>query len=167
MVKVADCCSSDGECGTFQLIRSVFRQLLDLCMMDIGWLDYSYSVLAAAAFCHFSTFDIVHKVSGTFSTFQLLIWLLFSYILVEKNQPNLKLTGGIPGFSLCRPDLGERVSLLSVDESLHGDAELWSQTSTQELPQSQIWRQTQHPNSRGLPGPAGERRRDKFLHGNF
>ncbi|XP_045902009.1 G1/S-specific cyclin-E2 isoform X2 [Micropterus dolomieu] len=39
-------------------------QLLDLCMMDINSLDYSYSVLAAAAFCHFSTFDVVHKVSG-------------------------------------------------------------------------------------------------------
>lgn len=39
-------------------------QLLDLCMMDIDSLDYSYSVLAAAAFCHFSSFDVVHKVSG-------------------------------------------------------------------------------------------------------
>ncbi|XP_041842781.1 G1/S-specific cyclin-E2 isoform X2 [Melanotaenia boesemani] len=39
-------------------------QLLDLCMMDINSLDYSYSVLAAAAFCHFSSFDVVHKVSG-------------------------------------------------------------------------------------------------------
>ncbi|XP_051255328.1 G1/S-specific cyclin-E2 isoform X2 [Dicentrarchus labrax] len=39
-------------------------QLLDLCMMDSCSLDYSYSVLAAAAFCHFSTFDVVHKVSG-------------------------------------------------------------------------------------------------------
>ncbi|XP_051920873.1 G1/S-specific cyclin-E2 [Hippocampus zosterae] len=39
-------------------------QLLDLCMMDIRSLDFSYSVLAAAAFCHFSTFDIVNKVSG-------------------------------------------------------------------------------------------------------
>lgn len=33
-------------------------------MMDIGSLDYSYSLLAAAAFCHFSTFDVVHQVSG-------------------------------------------------------------------------------------------------------
>lgn len=41
-------------------------QLLDLCMMDITALDYNYSVLAAAAFCHFSTFDVVHKVSGEF-----------------------------------------------------------------------------------------------------
>uniref|UniRef100_H3D610 Cyclin E2 n=2 Tax=Tetraodon nigroviridis TaxID=99883 RepID=H3D610_TETNG len=39
-------------------------QLLDLCMMDVAWLGYSYSVLAAAAFCHFSTFEVVHKVSG-------------------------------------------------------------------------------------------------------
>ncbi|XP_020789596.1 G1/S-specific cyclin-E2 [Boleophthalmus pectinirostris] len=39
-------------------------QLLDLCMMDIGALDFSYSVLAAAAFCHFSSFDVVHRVSG-------------------------------------------------------------------------------------------------------
>ncbi|XP_057690540.1 G1/S-specific cyclin-E2 isoform X2 [Corythoichthys intestinalis] len=39
-------------------------QLLDLCMMDIHSLDFSYSVLAAAAFCHYSNFDIVNKVSG-------------------------------------------------------------------------------------------------------
>ncbi|CAK6982959.1 G1/S-specific cyclin-E2 [Scomber scombrus] len=39
-------------------------QLLDVCMMDIDSLDYDYSVLAAAAFCHFSSFDVVHKVSG-------------------------------------------------------------------------------------------------------
>ncbi|XP_033933446.1 G1/S-specific cyclin-E2 [Pseudochaenichthys georgianus] len=39
-------------------------QLLDLCILDINALDYSYCVLAAAAFCHFSSFDVVHKVSG-------------------------------------------------------------------------------------------------------
>uniref|UniRef100_A0A667Y0S5 Cyclin E2 n=1 Tax=Myripristis murdjan TaxID=586833 RepID=A0A667Y0S5_9TELE len=39
-------------------------QLLDLCVMDINSLDYSYSVLAAAAFCHFSSFEVVHQVSG-------------------------------------------------------------------------------------------------------
>uniref|UniRef100_G3Q0P6 Cyclin E2 n=1 Tax=Gasterosteus aculeatus aculeatus TaxID=481459 RepID=G3Q0P6_GASAC len=39
-------------------------QLLDLCMLDISSLDFSYSVLAAAAFCHFSSFDVIHKVSG-------------------------------------------------------------------------------------------------------
>ncbi|XP_072316645.1 G1/S-specific cyclin-E2 [Eucyclogobius newberryi] len=39
-------------------------QLLDLSLMNIGALDFSYSVLAAAAFCHFSSFDVVHRVSG-------------------------------------------------------------------------------------------------------
>lgn len=39
-------------------------QLLDLCMMDIEALDYSYSILAAAAFYHFSSLEVVHKVTG-------------------------------------------------------------------------------------------------------
>ncbi|XP_028837135.1 G1/S-specific cyclin-E2 [Denticeps clupeoides] len=39
-------------------------QLLDLCILDIESLDYHYGVLAAAAFWHFSSFDVVHKVSG-------------------------------------------------------------------------------------------------------
>lgn len=33
-------------------------------MMDIEALDYSYSVLAAAAFYHFSSLDVVQKVTG-------------------------------------------------------------------------------------------------------
>uniref|UniRef100_A0A8C6T2U3 Cyclin E2 n=1 Tax=Neogobius melanostomus TaxID=47308 RepID=A0A8C6T2U3_9GOBI len=39
-------------------------QLLDLSVMDVASLDFSYSVLAAAAFCHFSSFDVVQRVSG-------------------------------------------------------------------------------------------------------
>ncbi|CAM4703422.1 unnamed protein product [Leuciscus chuanchicus] len=39
-------------------------QLLDLCILDINSLDYQYGVLAAAAFCHFTSFETVHKVSG-------------------------------------------------------------------------------------------------------
>ncbi|XP_066530430.1 G1/S-specific cyclin-E2-like [Hoplias malabaricus] len=39
-------------------------QLLDLCILDINSLDFKYGVLAAAAFCHFISFDIVQKVSG-------------------------------------------------------------------------------------------------------
>lgn len=41
-----------------------FLQLLDLCVLDINSLDFHYGVLAAAAFCHFSSFEVVHKVSG-------------------------------------------------------------------------------------------------------
>ncbi|XP_026880441.2 G1/S-specific cyclin-E2-like isoform X2 [Electrophorus electricus] len=39
-------------------------RLLDLCILDINSLDFKYGVLAAAAFCHFISFDIVQKVSG-------------------------------------------------------------------------------------------------------
>ncbi|KAL4629778.1 G1/S-specific cyclin-E2-like [Arapaima gigas] len=39
-------------------------QLLDLCILDINSLDYQYGVLAAAAFCHFSSFEIAQKASG-------------------------------------------------------------------------------------------------------
>ncbi|XP_017537699.1 G1/S-specific cyclin-E2-like isoform X1 [Pygocentrus nattereri] len=39
-------------------------QLLDLCILDINALDFKYGVLAAAAFCHFISFDVVQKVSG-------------------------------------------------------------------------------------------------------
>lgn len=42
-------------------------QLLDLCILDINCLDYQYGVLAAAAFCHFTSFETVHKVSGELS----------------------------------------------------------------------------------------------------
>ncbi|XP_030644365.1 G1/S-specific cyclin-E2-like [Chanos chanos] len=39
-------------------------QLLDLCILDVGSLDFKYGVLAAAALCHFLSFDVVQKVSG-------------------------------------------------------------------------------------------------------
>ncbi|XP_037532717.1 G1/S-specific cyclin-E2 [Nematolebias whitei] len=68
-------------------------QLLDLCMMDVGSLDFSYSVLAAAAFCHFSSFDVVHKVSGltwdgVFPCYQ---WMSpFMETLRSEDEPQLK-----------------------------------------------------------------------------
>ncbi|MEQ2194699.1 hypothetical protein XENOCAPTIV_001774 [Xenoophorus captivus] len=68
-------------------------QLLDLCMMDISSLDYSYSVLAAAAFCHFSTFDVVHKVSGLTweSVFPCYKWMTsFMDTVRSEAKPQLK-----------------------------------------------------------------------------
>ncbi|XP_041961726.1 G1/S-specific cyclin-E2 isoform X1 [Alosa sapidissima] len=50
-----------------QFSQEVFiqiTQLLDLCMLDINSLEFHYGVLAAAAFCHFTSFEVVHKVSG-------------------------------------------------------------------------------------------------------
>uniref|UniRef100_A0A665U083 Cyclin E2 n=1 Tax=Echeneis naucrates TaxID=173247 RepID=A0A665U083_ECHNA len=69
-------------------------QLLDLCMMDINSLDYSYSILAAAAFYHFSSsFDIVHKVSSLTweSVVPCVRWMSpFMDILRSEVQPQLK-----------------------------------------------------------------------------
>lgn len=42
-------------------------QLLDLCILDINSLEFKYGVLAAAAFCHFISFEDVQKVSGEHS----------------------------------------------------------------------------------------------------
>lgn len=45
-------------------VHCSFFQLLDLCILDINSLDYQYGVLAAAAFCHFTSIETVQKVSG-------------------------------------------------------------------------------------------------------
>ncbi|KAK1172586.1 G1/S-specific cyclin-E2-like [Acipenser oxyrinchus oxyrinchus] len=39
-------------------------QLLDVCILDINSLDYQYGVLAAAAFFHYTSLEVVQKVSG-------------------------------------------------------------------------------------------------------
>ncbi|KAM4721371.1 G1/S-specific cyclin-E1 [Rhinophrynus dorsalis] len=39
-------------------------ELLDLCVLDIGCLEYPYGVLAASALYHFSCLELVEKVSG-------------------------------------------------------------------------------------------------------
>ena len=65
-------------------------------------------------------------------------------------------------FVCFRPDVGERGPVCSVDDSLHGYAAIRSQTSTQGLPQSQIWRQAQHPDTRGVSGPAGEQNQHTY-----
>ncbi|XP_040265975.1 G1/S-specific cyclin-E1 isoform X2 [Bufo bufo] len=39
-------------------------ELLDLCILDVGCLEYPYSVLAASALYHFSNAQLVEKVTG-------------------------------------------------------------------------------------------------------
>ncbi|PWA24976.1 hypothetical protein CCH79_00015462 [Gambusia affinis] len=86
---------TDGACNMWDIQRTELRilKLLDLCMMDISSLDYSYSILAAAAFCHFSTFDVVHKVSGLTweSVFPCYQWMSpFMDTLRSEAKPQLK-----------------------------------------------------------------------------
>ncbi|KAJ1082673.1 hypothetical protein NDU88_002838 [Pleurodeles waltl] len=39
-------------------------ELLDVCVLDLGCLEFTYGVLAASALCHFSSMELVAKVSG-------------------------------------------------------------------------------------------------------
>ena len=43
---------------------SCAMQLLDLCMLDIGSLEFSYSILATSAFYHTESEDVALRVSG-------------------------------------------------------------------------------------------------------
>lgn len=59
-----------GDGGTQDrgwLPASVFfsaLQLLDLCVLDVGCLEFPYGVLAASALYHFSSSELMQKVSG-------------------------------------------------------------------------------------------------------
>ncbi|KAF7651089.1 hypothetical protein LDENG_00116180, partial [Lucifuga dentata] len=67
-------------------------QLLDLCVMDRNSLDFSYSILAAAAFCHFSSFDVVHKVSGlTWESVALCVRWMRPFMETLRNEPKAQL----------------------------------------------------------------------------
>ncbi|KAL2084523.1 hypothetical protein ACEWY4_020041 [Coilia grayii] len=68
-------------------------QLLDLCMLDINSLDFHYGVIAAAAFCHFSSFEVVHKVSGlTWENVSACVsWMApFMMVVSEREKAELK-----------------------------------------------------------------------------
>lgn len=94
--------------------------------MDIDWLGYSYSVLAAAAFCHFSTFEVVHKVSGESDPVLIVTDVTLAF-------------GGSANF-VCvrvRPDVGQCGPLCSVDDALRGHAASRSHASTQRLSKSE------------------------------
>ncbi|XP_038224852.1 G1/S-specific cyclin-E1 [Dermochelys coriacea] len=47
-----------------QQIFVQIAELLDLCVLDIGCLEYTYGVLAASALYHFSSSELMQKVSG-------------------------------------------------------------------------------------------------------
>ncbi|NXA02166.1 CCNE1 protein, partial [Nesospiza acunhae] len=47
-----------------QQIFVQITELLDLCVLDIGCLEYTYGVLAASALYHFSSSELMQKVSG-------------------------------------------------------------------------------------------------------
>lgn len=56
---------------------SSLSQLLDLCVLDVGCLEYTYAILAASALYHFSSCELMQRVSGK------LHFLFFSTCSVE------------------------------------------------------------------------------------
>lgn len=47
-----------------QQIFIQIAELLDLCVLDVDCLEFSYGILAASALYHFSSSELMHKVSG-------------------------------------------------------------------------------------------------------
>lgn len=45
---------------------SALFQLLDVCMLDLGCLQFTYSVLAASALYHMTSQDVALAVSGVY-----------------------------------------------------------------------------------------------------
>lgn len=74
-------------------------ELLDLCVLDVGCLEFPYGVLAASALYHFSSSELVQKVSG----FQwcdiekCVKWMVpFAMVIREAGSSKLKQFRGVP-----------------------------------------------------------------------
>ncbi|XP_067158623.1 G1/S-specific cyclin-E1 isoform X2 [Apteryx mantelli] len=57
---------TDGACTEDEILSMelIIMKLLDLCVLDIGCLEYTYGILAASALYHFSSSELMQKVSG-------------------------------------------------------------------------------------------------------
>ncbi|KAJ7419473.1 G1/S-specific cyclin-E1 [Willisornis vidua] len=73
-------------------------ELLDLCVLDIGCLEYTYGILAASALYHFSSSELMQKVSGyEFCEIEECVkWMVpFAMALREVGSSKLKHFSGI------------------------------------------------------------------------
>ncbi|XP_030650058.1 G1/S-specific cyclin-E1 [Chanos chanos] len=77
-------------------------ELLDLCILDIKSLEFSYSLLAASALFHFSSLELVMKVSGLKwdDLEECVRWMVpFAMSIREAGGSSLKAFKGIPAES--------------------------------------------------------------------
>ncbi|XP_036288624.1 G1/S-specific cyclin-E1 isoform X1 [Pipistrellus kuhlii] len=85
-----------------QYPQDVFIQvaeLLDLCVLDVGCLEFPYGVLAASALYHFSCPELTHKVSGlTWKNIEKCVkWMIpFAMVVRETGSSKLKQFRGVP-----------------------------------------------------------------------
>ncbi|XP_049980485.1 G1/S-specific cyclin-E1 [Alexandromys fortis] len=85
-----------------QYPQQVFVQiaeLLDLCVLDVGCLEFPYGVLAASALYHFSSSELMQKVSGYqwCDIEKCVKWMVpFAMVIREMGSSKLKHFRGVP-----------------------------------------------------------------------
>ncbi|XP_021057094.1 G1/S-specific cyclin-E1 [Mus pahari] len=91
-----------GEVLMPQYPQQVFVQiaeLLDLCVLDVGCLEFPYGVLAASALYHFSSLELMQKVSGYqwCDIEKCVKWMVpFAMVIREMGSSKLKHFRGVP-----------------------------------------------------------------------
>ncbi|XP_063168802.1 G1/S-specific cyclin-E1 [Candoia aspera] len=78
-------------------------ELLDLCVLDVGCLEYTYGVLAASALYHFSSCELMRRVSGyELSDIEKCVkWMVpFAMAIKEEGSSVLKHFTGVPAEDL-------------------------------------------------------------------
>ncbi|XP_015745149.1 G1/S-specific cyclin-E1 [Python bivittatus] len=89
-----------------QYSQEIFVQvaeLLDLCVLDVGCLEYTYGVLAASALYHFSSCELMQRVSGyELSDIEKCVkWMVpFAMAIKEVGSSVLKHFKGVPAEDL-------------------------------------------------------------------
>ncbi|XP_049634226.1 G1/S-specific cyclin-E1-like [Suncus etruscus] len=82
-----------------QQIFIQIAELLDLCVLDVGCLEFSYGILAASALYHFSSSELMQKVSGYqwCDIEKCVKWMVpFAMVIRETGSSKLKLFRGVP-----------------------------------------------------------------------
>ncbi|KAH0619601.1 hypothetical protein JD844_000348 [Phrynosoma platyrhinos] len=86
-----------------QQIFVQIAELLDLCVLDVGCLEYTYSILAASALYHFSSCELMQRVSGyEFSDIEECVkWMVpFAMAIKEVGSSTIKQFRGVPAEDL-------------------------------------------------------------------
>uniref|UniRef100_A0A452QT93 Cyclin E1 n=1 Tax=Ursus americanus TaxID=9643 RepID=A0A452QT93_URSAM len=82
-----------------QQIFIQIAELLDLCVLDVGCLEFPYGVLAASALYHFSSSELMQKVSGYqwCDIEKCVKWMVpFAMVIRETGSSKLKHFRGVP-----------------------------------------------------------------------